>query len=85
MVDIRASSHPHENVGVPGAPFLYGVSLLHCMTVSLAQERRRSGRGVGRADRRPDAPRGRLRPVEVKRLDGDFVNNYYVARRQDRG
>lgn len=31
MVDMRASSNPDENVGAPGAPFLYGISLLHCV------------------------------------------------------
>ncbi len=32
-----------ENVGNPTAPFLYGVSVMHCMTVSLAHD----GAGLG--------------------------------------
>jgi SAM-dependent methyltransferase len=82
MCDIRASSHPHENVGVPGAGFLYGVSLMHCMTVSLSQE---GGAGLGAAWGEQTAVRmlheAGFTEVEVKCLDGDFINNYYVARR----
>ena len=43
MIDIKASSNVEENVGNPTAPFLYGVSVMHCMTVSLAH----NGAGLG--------------------------------------
>jgi SAM-dependent methyltransferase len=43
MVDIKASSRLEENIGNPYAPWLYGVSTLHCMTVSLAH----GGAGLG--------------------------------------
>lgn len=82
MCDIRASSHPYENVGVPGAAFLYGISLMHCMTVSLSQE---GGVGLGTAWGEQTAIRmlheAGLTQVEVKSLEGDFINSYYVARR----
>ena len=82
MCDISASSNPHENVGVPGAGFLYGVSLMHCMTVSLSQE---GGAGLGAAWGEQTAVRmlheAGFAQVEVKGLAGDFINNYYVARR----
>lgn len=42
-MDIRASSNLEDNVDDPRAPFLYAVSTLHCMTVSLAQ----GGAGLG--------------------------------------
>lgn len=45
MVDIKASSRLEENIGNPYAPWLYGVSTLHCMTVSLAH----GGAGLGTA------------------------------------
>jgi SAM-dependent methyltransferase len=45
MVEPRASSRLEENLANPGAPMLYGVSLLHCMTVSLAE----GGAGLGTA------------------------------------
>lgn len=43
MFDIRASSHLENNVGNPLAPWLYAVSTLHCLTVSLAAD----GAGLG--------------------------------------
>jgi SAM-dependent methyltransferase len=43
MLDIRASSRLEDNVGNPLAPWLYGVSTLHCLTVSLAHD----GAGLG--------------------------------------
>jgi len=36
-VEPRASSNLEDNVGNPFAPWLYGISVLHCMTVSLAE------------------------------------------------
>ena len=43
MFDVRAASALEDNVGNPFAPFLYGVSTLHCLTVSLAE----GGAGLG--------------------------------------
>ena len=43
MVDIKASSRLQDNMDIPWAPWLYGVSTLHCMTVSLSQR----GAGLG--------------------------------------
>ncbi len=37
MVDIATSSHLERDLDNPMAPFLYTVSTMHCMTVSLAQ------------------------------------------------
>jgi len=43
MVDVKGTSDVQEDIKNPFAPFYYGVSLLHCMTVSLAQ----GGAGLG--------------------------------------
>ena len=43
MQDILASSHLEKNLENPIAPFLYTISTMHCMTVSLAQ----GGAGLG--------------------------------------
>jgi SAM-dependent methyltransferase len=43
MLDIRASSHLENNMDNPVAPMLYGISTLHCLTVSLAD----GGAGLG--------------------------------------
>ena len=80
MADVKASSQPHENVDLPTAPFLYAVSLMHCMTVSLAQD----GTGLGAAWGEQTATRmlrdAGFGSVEVREVDDDLINNYYVAR-----
>jgi len=45
MVDVHASSRLEENVGIPMTAFVYTVSTMHCMTVSLAH----GGAGLGTA------------------------------------
>jgi SAM-dependent methyltransferase len=45
MVEPKASSRLEDNIGDPFAPYLYGVSVLHCLTVSLAE----GGLGLGTA------------------------------------
>jgi len=45
MVKPKASSNLEENIGNPFAPYVYGISVLHCMTVSLAE----GGAGLGTA------------------------------------
>jgi SAM-dependent methyltransferase len=45
MLEPRASSRLEQNVGNPFGPYLYGMSVLHCMTVSLAE----GGAGLGTA------------------------------------
>jgi 2-polyprenyl-3-methyl-5-hydroxy-6-metoxy-1,4-benzoquinol methylase len=79
MVDIKASSHVHDNLQYPMASFLYTSSTMHCMTVSLAQ----GGEGLG-------AMWGAQKAVEllkeagfenvvVHEVEGDVFNNYYIA------
>jgi SAM-dependent methyltransferase len=43
MMDIKAASRLEDNLDNPAAPWLYAVSTLHCLTVSLAQ----GGAGLG--------------------------------------
>jgi SAM-dependent methyltransferase len=45
MIEPRASSNLEDNIGNPFTPYLYGVSVMHCMTVSLAE----GGAGLGTA------------------------------------
>ena len=45
MVEPKASSRLEDNIGDPFAPYVYGVSVLHCLTVSLAE----GGTGLGTA------------------------------------
>ena len=64
MVDIQASSHVHENLDLPWAAFLYTVSMMHCMTVSLALDGDGLGtvwgeQTAGGCSRRPGSPTSR--------------------------
>ena len=43
MQDIDGHSHHHGNLDHPLGPFMYTISCMHCMTVSLAQ----GGEGLG--------------------------------------
>ncbi len=81
MVDPAASSHLHENLEHPMGPFLYTVSTMHCMTVSLEQ----GGVGLGTAwgeqsARRMLADAG-FADVDVSQVEADFFNNYFLARK----
>lgn len=80
MQDIRASSHVEKNLDHPIAPFLYTISTMHCMTVSLAGD----GAGLGTCwgEERAVAmlQAAGFRTIEVKRLEHDIQNNFYVVR-----
>lgn len=81
MQDISGSSHIHENRDHPIGPFLYTISCMHCMTVSLAQE---GGMGLGAMWGRQQAEQmlreAGFAEVEVKSLPHDIQNHYYLAR-----
>ncbi len=77
--DIAGSSHMEKNLEHPVGPFVYTISLTHCMTVSLAY----GGEGLG-------AMWGEEKAIEMlnaagftnvskHRLERDFMNTYYVA------
>src|SRR5262245_37220134 len=81
MQDIAGTSAVHEDAAHPLATFLYTVSCLHCMTVSLAA----GGAGLGamwgeRTARRMLAEAG-FGSVEVRTLPHDAINYYYLARK----
>ncbi len=81
MQEIRGTSRVEEDARHPLGAFLYTVSCLHCMTVSLAA----GGAGLGamwglETAQRMLAEAG-FGKVEVKTLPHDIMNFYYVARR----
>jgi 2-polyprenyl-3-methyl-5-hydroxy-6-metoxy-1,4-benzoquinol methylase len=79
--DIAASSEVGDNVEHPMGPFLYGMSMMHCMTVSLAYD----GVGLGAAWGEQKAvemlKEAGFKTVEVKKAEGDILNNYYVCQK----
>ncbi len=81
MVDIAASSNLYENLDHPLAPTLYGVSTMHCMTVSLAYDGEGLGTMWGEQKAREKLKEAGFTKVELKRVPGDIVNNYFIARK----
>ena len=81
MQDIAGSSHLHKNLDHPLGPFLYSISTMHCMTVSLAQGGMGLGTmwGVETATEMLNA--AGFPSVDVKELPHDPQNYYYVARK----
>ena len=81
MVDMDASSNVEDNIGNPVAPFLYAISLMHCLQVSLAGD----GEGLGTAWGRQQAV-ALLDEAGFSTVDivdtppEDPVNVIYVAR-----
>jgi hypothetical protein len=80
MADMAASSHLEENVGHPFGPLLYGFSLFHCMTVSLAQGGAGLGTVWGEQVARTMLAEAGFGPVDTAAVDGDPVNLYYICR-----
>ena len=80
MQDIDGHSHHHANLEMTLAPFMYTISCMHCMTVSLAQ----GGEGLGAmwgVEKAEELFReAGFSSFEAKRLDHDPINVYVVAR-----
>jgi 2-polyprenyl-3-methyl-5-hydroxy-6-metoxy-1,4-benzoquinol methylase len=81
MQDIRGSSHVHNNINHPIGAFLYTVSCMHCMTVSLAQGGEGLGAMWGEEKTREYLQLAGFRAVEKHELAHDIQNNWYVVRK----
>jgi ubiquinone/menaquinone biosynthesis C-methylase UbiE len=81
MQDIKGSSHVHLNLAHPMGTFLYTVSCMHCMTVSLAQGGEGLGAMWGEEKTREYLARAGFRSVEKHELAHDIQNNWYVVRK----
>lgn len=81
MQDIRGSSHVHKNIGHPIGTFLYAISTMHCMTVSLAQGGEGLGAMWGEEKTREYLRKAGFRRVQTNRLAHDIQNNWYVVRK----
>jgi hypothetical protein len=62
-------------------PLLYTVSCMHCMTVSLAQGGEGLGAMWGEEKALEMLAAAGFRQVEVKRLEHDLMNSYFVGRK----
>jgi len=78
--DIHASSNVHENIGAPMAPMGYMCSTFHCMTVSLALDGEGLGAMWGEQKAQELFAEAGFNDVDIRYVDGDSMNSYYVAR-----
>ena len=81
MQDIRGSSYVSNNVGHPIGTFLYAISTMHCMTVSLAQGGEGLGAMWGEEKTREYLQKAGFRSIETHQLAHDIQNNWYVVRK----
>ena len=79
MRDIAASSNIEENIEHPLGPALYMFSTLHCMTVSLALNGEGLGTVWGEQLARQKLADAGFTNVDVKQVQGDILNSYYIA------
>jgi SAM-dependent methyltransferase len=79
MQDIAGSSHHHNNLEHPLGPFLYTISCMHCMTVSLAQGGAGLGAMWGEEKAKQMLEEAGFTKVEIEQLQHDFQNYYYIA------
>ncbi|MDQ3574707.1 MAG: class I SAM-dependent methyltransferase, partial [Actinomycetota bacterium] len=78
-VDVTASSALADNISHPLAPFLYTISCMHCMTVSLAAGGMGLGTMWGEQKARQMLADAGFSSVELKHVEGDILNTYYIA------
>ena len=80
MVDIAASSDLAKNLDHPLGTYLYSVSTMHCMTVSLAQGGDGLGTCWGEELAHEMLAAAGFAEVETHHFDGDPLNGYTFAR-----
>jgi 2-polyprenyl-3-methyl-5-hydroxy-6-metoxy-1,4-benzoquinol methylase len=79
MQDISGSSHIHKDIEHPIGTFLYTISCMHCMTVSLAQGGEGLGAMWGEEKTREYLQKAGFRSITTHRLAHDIQNNWYVV------
>jgi SAM-dependent methyltransferase len=78
-VDTAASSELAENMDHPLGPFLYTVSCMHCMTVSLAEGGVGLGTMWGEQTARTMLAEAGFTSIQTAHLDGDLIDAYFIA------
>ena len=80
--DIAASSELSENLDHPLGPFLYTISCMHCMTVSLAEGGMGLGAMWGEQRARQMLGHAGFTSIETVHVDGDVASAYFIATRE---
>lgn len=81
MQDILASTPLKDNISHPLGPFLYTISCLHCMSVSLSQNGAGLGAMWGKEKAVSMLEEAGFRDIQVKTLPHDFQNYYYICQK----
>jgi len=79
MQDISGTSHVHKDIEHPIGTFLYTISCMHCMTVSLAQGGEGLGAMWGEEKTHNYLQKAGFRSITTHRLAHDIQNNWYVV------
>jgi 2-polyprenyl-3-methyl-5-hydroxy-6-metoxy-1,4-benzoquinol methylase len=79
MQDINGTGHVDKDIEHPVGTFLYTVSCMHCMTVSLAQGGEGLGTMWGEEKTREYLREAGFRSITTNRLAHDIMNNWYVV------
>jgi SAM-dependent methyltransferase len=81
MSDVGASTHLENNLDHPLGVFGYSASCMHCMPVSLAYDGVGLGTMWGREKAKEMLEAAGFELLDVKQVEGDPLNAYYIARR----
>ncbi len=81
MQDISGTSHLDRDIEHPAGPFLYAISTMHCMTVSLALGGAGLGTMWGEELAREMLREAGFTKIRAERLAHDFQNLYFVIRK----
>ena len=79
MVDINASSNVEDNIDVPWGSYLYAISTVHCMSVSLGLDGDGLGTAWGTQLALSMLGTAGFGAAEVRAVESDPFNAYFVA------
>lgn len=82
MVDIDASSKLEKNLERPLTSYFYAISTMHCMSVSLGLNGEGLGTVWGEEKARELLAEAGFSSVDVRRIEGDIINCYYIAKKR---
>ncbi len=80
MIDIKAGSAIRDNMDHPMAPFLYTVSLMHCMPVGLNDQGRGLGMMWGQQQAMALLAEAGFSRVSVEQIPNDAFNLHFLCR-----
>ena len=81
MQDIAGSSHVEKNIDHPLGPFIYTISCMHCMSVSLEQGGAGLGAMWGEELAEQMCKEAGFGHFEKKNLEHDIINNFYILKK----